>query len=181
MKKFNLVATLIFCLIIAGCTEKKQTEEPPELVELLDELKVSYQIEKTDIEKFQNHLDQLRETKSNINSGQFIQFLTELHSVQALSETDRQKLQRATAYLLDNIDILPILNGQSGVIDDQFSALFLDGVTGHYALSSACSTVHGRNPPLTKTEWYAWSCPATNGRACIFNDPRTYELTACID
>ena len=87
MKKFNLVATVIFCLIITGCeiTEIKQTEEPPELVELLDELKVSYQIEKTDIEKFQNHLDQLRETKSNINSGEFIQFLTELSSVQAMS------------------------------------------------------------------------------------------------
>lgn len=183
MKYLNSIAVLIFCLTITGCQkiEKMPTEKSLEQIELFDGLKVSFQIEKNDLEKFQNHLDQSRENKSNINSGEFIQFLTELHSVQAMSGIDRQKLQSATAYLLENIEILPRLNGQNGVIDEQFFALFLDGVTGNYALSSACVTIWGRTPPLTKTEWFSWSCPATRGRACVFNDPRTYNLTSCVD
>ena len=181
MKITKSIVTIVLGLVIAGCmrTAKEEIEVPPELVELLNGLKVSYQIEKTDIEYLQSQLDQSRETKSNITSGQFIDLLSGQDSVQALQETEQQILLRASAYLLKHIEILDGLRTQPGAISGPFSELFLDGVTGHYYLGATCTTTFGITPPIYKTGWFTVSCPATNGTVCNFNNPQTYTLYWC--
>ena len=181
MKITKSFLTIIFCVVITGCMSiaKKETETPPELLELLNGLKVSYQIEKTDIEYIQDYLDESRETKSNINSAQFIDMLSGVASVQALPRTEQQNLLRGTAYLLDNIELLDELIKTSGAISEPFAEFFLNGSTGHYYLPQSCTATNGTIPPIYKKEWFAFGCPATNGTVCNWTSPQTYTLYWC--
>lgn len=181
MKITKSLVTIIFCVVIAGCmqTAEKETKTPPELLEILNGLKVSYQIENTDIEYIQDRLDESRETKSNINSAQFIDLLSSRDSVQALPEREQQNLLRASAYLLHHIELLDDLRNEPGAIRGTFTDGFLNGVTGHYYLNATCTPTLGLPPPTYKKEWFSWSCPSTNGTVCPFSTPATYVLYWC--
>jgi len=145
---------------------------------LISGAKISFKISASDINALQKRLTEIKETEETLNSGMFISLISSLDSVKALDGKEQQDLLRATGYLMDNISFLGELKKTKGAISNPYADFFLDGVTGHYHIDG-CTTTFGKTPKTHKSEWFAFSCDATNGTVCNLTTPQTYTLYWC--